>query len=132
MEVAEYPAVSSRVKAMMLDNVLIIGAMIVFNLILDGIGLELVEVRISLSGLILLYDPIMVAFTGGTVGHKVFDLKVKSIMNQEKNILLPIAIFRFILKLFLGWISLLSIGASSRNLAIHDALSASIVLYKKP
>lgn len=132
MESAKYPQVSSRVKAMVLDYGLILGAAIIFNQVLDAIGLELVSVRIALYVVILMYDPVMVAFTGGTIGHKVFDLKVKRISNEDKNVLFPLAVVRFVLKAFLGWISFLSIGASSRNLAIHDALSGSIVLYKKP
>jgi uncharacterized RDD family membrane protein YckC len=78
-----------------------------------------------------LYDPIFTSVFGGTFGHMFIGIRVKRESNEQKNILFPMAIFRYIVKSFLGWISLLTITGNKKGKAIHDFLVGSVVVYAK-
>ena len=56
-------------------------------------------------------------------------IRVKRESDEKRNILFPLAIVRFIVKAFLGIISLLTVYSSEKKKAIHDILVGSIVLY---
>lgn len=69
-------------------------------------------------------------FFGGTLGHKIVGLKVKRESNSDKNINIIAAIFRFLMKALLGWISLVTVTSDDKKRAMHDSATGSIVLYK--
>lgn len=78
--------------------------------------------------LFILYEPLFVSFFGASLGHMFCDLRVQKDDITEKNISLPKAIVRFILKTALGWISLLSISSDTKKRAIHDKFVNSVVV----
>lgn len=55
-------------------------------------------------------------------------LRVRSEVNPSKNIIFPLALFRFVVKSLLGWISLFSIGFNDKRRAIHDYAGMSVVI----
>ena len=79
----------------------------------------------------LLYDPLMTAFNGGTIGHSAANITVRRSNNIDKNIAFPNAMLRFLLKSLLGWISLISISFSDNKTAIHDKAVNSVVIKKE-
>ena len=128
----QYPGLSERVKAVLIDTTITLTTFIIVANVLGVFDTVSPVLKASLFFLIFgLYDPLLIAFTKGTLGHKAMGLVVVSESDHEKAIPLPLAFFRFLIKGFLGWISFLGIIASDRKRAMHDAMTASIVLYKK-
>lgn len=125
-----YPGIFDRVKAVFVDSVVLIIFMIIITDIFSFFDTVSDTIRIIFFVFIfILYDPILISFFGGTLGHKVIGLRVKREKNEEKNILFPIAIIRFVVKSLLGWISLITISGSKKRRAIHDTISGSVVIY---
>jgi uncharacterized RDD family membrane protein YckC len=131
MTTENYPGVSDRVKAILADSMVIIIFMFVaaytfsiFNYVPDNARI------IAFIFIFVLYDPIFTSLFGGTIGHFMIGLRVKREKNQMKNILFPMAIIRFFVKVLLGWISLLTVSGNKKRKAIHDYLVGSVVVYK--
>ena len=118
-----------RIKATILDNLIFVGLVLVFSQVFDHLGYEGIPLRIAALFVVLSYEPIMVSL-GGTIGHRTQKITVKRATNEEKNIPLIAAYFRYLVKVVLGVISLFSVSFNDEKKAIHDLLSNSIVLYK--
>ena len=126
-----YAGIAERFKAIILDGFVIISFMITMMLIFSFIGDVSQYIKASVFLLIVvLYDPLFTTLFGGTLGHMMSGIRVKRESDETKNIIFPLAVLRYILKLILGWISLLVIPASSKKRAIHDAIAGSVVLIK--
>ena len=125
------PGAARRIKAAFTDGIILMALMVVFSQILALF--ETVPDAVRILGFIfifILYDPLFTSFLGGTVGHMIMGIRVKKQSDLTENIILPLAVVRFICKAILGWVSLLTIGSSRKNLAIHDMAVKSIVIYK--
>lgn len=126
------PGVFDRVKAIAIDGIFIIVFMF-----LVSYGFSLFEnvpdqARIvAFIFIFILYDPLFTSTFGGTIGHMITGLRVKRESDETKNILLPHALLRFIVKASLGWISLLTVLNNPKRKAIHDYLVGSVVVYAK-
>ncbi len=79
----------------------------------------------------ILYDPLLTSIFGGTVGHMLLGIRVKRESDTQMNIPFLLAIVRFIVKVLLGWVSLLTVSGNKKGKAIHDLVVRSVVLYKK-
>lgn len=125
-----YPGISDRVKAMVIDNIVVIIMMFiaayVFGLIDDSADNVRMMVFIFI---VLLYDPLFTSIWGGTIGHMILGMRVKRESNEKKNILFPLAIVRYIVKALLGIISLFTVTGNEKRKAIHDHLVGSVIIY---
>ena len=74
---------------------------------------------------IILYEPILVAFTGQTIGHRIFKVKVEK--KDGESLSLPRAIARCYLKYFFGWLSFITVFGQEKQ-ALHDHLTYSRVI----
>ncbi|MEN8122707.1 MAG: RDD family protein [Bacteroidota bacterium] len=127
-----YPGVSKRVRAAVTDSLVLAVLMVLTTYIFSNFENVPDIARISAFVFIfVLYDPILTSSIGGTIGHMIIGIRVKRENNQEKNILFPFAIVRFLAKALLGWISLLTVLNNEKGKAIHDYLVKSIVVYKQ-
>ncbi len=126
-----YPHVSDRVKAVVIDSIILISELVLVTYIFSLFeNVPDVAKKIAFVFIFLLYDPIFTSFFGGTIGHMIMNIRVRRHRNEEKNILLPLAIIRFIVKAFLGWLSLLTVSGNKKRKAIHDMLVGSVVIYR--
>ncbi len=121
-----YARIWPRVKALLIDGFILSGlfvaaAMVGANVAGAGAAAFLVFVAIW-----ALYDPLMVSFTGGTVGHHLQNLRVVSDRTGGQPSL-PSAFARNIVKTILGTLSLLAMAGSSRKKALHDLLAGTTV-----
>jgi len=124
----KYARLSTRVKAAFIDGIVLILLMYSATEILNLFDSVPNYVRMSIFIFVFfLYDPILISFFGATVGHFFNDIVVKSESNEKKNIIFPLALIRFILKILLGWISLLTVNGNEKGQAIHDFAAKSIV-----
>ena len=76
----------------------------------------------------LLYDPLLTSLNGGTIGHSLSKIGVRKDEGLNNPISFPVAIIRFILKVLLGWISLITISGDKKKKAIHDNAAKSVVV----
>ena len=128
----KYAGVFDRIKAITADGILIIVFMFVASYIFSLFKTVPDNARIiAFVFIFLLYDPLFTSIFGGTVGHMIIGLRVKRESDERKNILFPLAIVRYIVKVSLGWVSLLMVSANLKRKAIHDYLVGSVVVYVK-
>jgi uncharacterized RDD family membrane protein YckC len=127
-----FPTLVTRIKALFIDLVFILVIFTATSLFVDNI----IDLPGFIKGfififMIYLYDPVLISFTGSTLGHKMMKLKVKDYGDPERNLTLPKALLRFLIKGLLGWISFLTVTSNSHKRAMHDLASGSIVLVEK-
>jgi uncharacterized RDD family membrane protein YckC len=74
----------------------------------------------------LLYEPLLVSFAGGTIGHRRTNLRVVDDRTQG-NVGLLKSFARSIIKALLGWVSFVTMLTTRRSQAMHDLLTRSTV-----
>ncbi len=79
---------------------------------------------------LLLYEPVLVSFTGGTLGHYFSNLRI--VDDRGGNVSFLKACARFVIKGALGWFSFLVITATRRSQALHDLWTRSTVQIRDP
>jgi len=124
------PSMILRVKSMFIDSLVLVALMYLASLVLNSFNIESGSIR-GLFLIIFLYEPIATSL-GQTLGQKIMGLRVRRFKsnvhdNQPRNINIVLSLIRFWGKIFLGWISLLTIHTSKYGQAIHDKLSSSIM-----
>lgn len=132
LEEIRFPSLITRIKCTLTDALVVIGLMIVATQILNSFENPPVWSRILALGIIVLYEPILVAY-GRTVGQLVMGLQIVEFdgfsKNRERNrINIVFSIFRYLIKILLGWLSLLTVTRNIHRKAIHDTFSNSIML----
>jgi uncharacterized RDD family membrane protein YckC len=131
MNEKKYPHISDRVKAVVIDSIVLLGELVLATYIFSLFeNVPVVAKKIVFIFIFILYDPILTSFFGGTIGHMIMNIRVRREGYEQQNILLPLAIIRFVVKAFLGWLSLLTVSGNEKRKAIHDMLVGSVVVYK--
>lgn len=126
-----YPRLMRRIRAVLTDSI-IIGLAIPASLIaVSYLGLRGKSVAAALVLIIFILEPVLVAFTGGTLGHHWQGVKVVNGKTLARVGLLR-ATLRFLLKIPLGFLSLVIVLTSRRHQGIHDFLTGSLVVIKDP
>jgi len=127
---APYPRLIKRIKAALVD-------FSITTLLLFFCAVILQEWETTPSYLkffvfllpIFITEPLLVSLTGGSLGHHLFNIKIKE-KAKGKRLSIPKCIIRFLLKVFLGPISTLYVLLTSKHLMFHDIITGSIVDYK--
>lgn len=132
MSETNYPRVAARAKAMIIDSIVLIILIVTATQVLAGFDVVPDYVRMGVFVLVFfLYDPIFTSLFGCTIGHLVIGIRVKRESNPDKNLLFPLAIVRYAIKLGLGMVSLFTVMSDSKGKAIHDMVVGSVVIYAK-
>jgi len=127
-----YPRLVRRVRAYLVDQMVLLAVVAAWLALLPWMQEWSPAQRILvLFGLLLLAEPCLVSWTGGTIGHHVMRLRVRD-AHTERNLGLIRATFRALLRLMLGWLSLLFILLTRRRQALHDVLLNSVVVIGRP
>ena len=122
-----YARFSRRVRAIVID------LMVAWALIFGALSLAIAVSSDNFSrglgftviAVLLLYEPVLVSFTGSTVGHYFTNLRV--VDDGGGNISFLKACARLIIKSLLSWYSFVILAATRRNQALHDLLTRSTV-----
>lgn len=77
---------------------------------------------------VFILEPVLVSFTGGTIGHHWRKIRVTT-LSAKGNISLLAATVRFILKVVLGWFSLIVVLVTRKHQALHDLATRSLVVH---
>ena len=126
-----YAKIWPRMKAILIDGAVVGGAFLVAALVganLHGSGGVAFLVWFAFW---VLYDPLMVSRTGGTIGHHLQNLRVVSDRTGGHPSLIA-AFIRNVVKGLLGGLSLLAMMASSRQKAFHDFVAHTTVQARDP
>jgi len=126
-----YPSLVRRVQPIFIDTMLIIIVMLSASVILNNIQNTPDWIRIALFVfLFFIYEPVFMAFTAGTIGNRLMGIQVKQAASEAKRPTLLQAYIRFVFKLFLGWLSFVTMHFNVQRRAIHDLTSKTVMLQK--
>jgi uncharacterized RDD family membrane protein YckC len=128
-----YARFSRRLRAIVIDWA--IAMAVLFGAVLLAVSVESDHFSRALGFLViatlLLYEPVLVSFTGGTPGHHLTNLRVVD-DRSGGNVSFLKACARLVLKAVLGWYSFVILAATRRNQAVHDLLTRSTVQIRDP
>jgi uncharacterized RDD family membrane protein YckC len=124
-----YARFSRRFRAFCFDVILFvlvfyIGAVVIHSISPSDSVTRSVWLAVIVA--VVLYEPILVSTLGGTVGHRVTNLRVVD-DRRRGNLSFGKAVVRMVIKDLLGWYSFLSMTLTRRNQAVHDVLTHSTV-----
>ena len=126
----EYATLLQRIKALFIDLLILVFLIVLFSSYIDIFGDVSDTATKIIIAFIFLYDPIFTSSFGATVGHLLIGIRIKRKKEPKRNIIFPLAVIRYLLKTFLGWISLVTVTSNSNRQAIHDLVADSIVRLK--
>jgi uncharacterized RDD family membrane protein YckC len=127
MDTPAYARFTRRVQGIMIDYIII--SLLIAGALMIAVAFDSNYIgRIlgfTVAAILLLYEPVLVSFTGSTLGHLYCNIRV--VDNRGGNIGFAKAVFRTLLKTAFGWLSFLTMAFTSRHQAIHDMLTGSTV-----
>jgi uncharacterized RDD family membrane protein YckC len=130
-KVYELPSIKTRYFSMLIDVIMILLLALGISSLFEKIGQVPDYVRgILFVVVVILYEPILVTF-GTTIGQLLLNIRVRNFSNPTKKLTFPLVLLRFIIKIFLGWISFISVTFNVNRRAIHDFASGSIMIANK-
>jgi uncharacterized RDD family membrane protein YckC len=128
MDGPRYGRFSRRLQAALIDVIVILLA--IYGAVFIAVTLNSQNLARTLGFSIaigwLLYEPLLVALTGSTVGHYFRNLRVVD-NRTGGNISFFKAVVRTVLKAVLGWLSFVTMATTRRHQAIHDLATQSTV-----
>lgn len=125
-----YPAILERVKALVVDWLIVLMMFIaVANTFEQFENVSPMVKGIAFFVIFGLYDPLMISFTKGTIGHKAMGLQVVHFENHQNSLSVAASVLRSIIKGLLGWISFLSVISNEEKRAVHDTATNSVVIH---
>lgn len=78
---------------------------------------------------LVVFEPLVVWLTGGSIGHHLSGIKVID-KTTGKNLFLLKGVVRLVIKLLLGFYSMLTMLITKKHQSLHDLLSNSVVVFK--
>ena len=122
-----YASVIDRVKSTTIDTLLLIACFYLLSDILNSMNNVSESLRILLFICILMYEPIFISLNG-TFGNHKNSIRVRQNKDTTKKLNFFQSLLRYILKISLGWISLIFILMNQKGRALHDIISGSIMI----
>jgi uncharacterized RDD family membrane protein YckC len=123
----QYPSILRRYMATFIDACFIMTVFFVTSYILDQQSEIADYIRVAvICFMFFAYEPICTS-RFCTIGPKIAGIRVRKSPNLEK-ISIPAAYLRIVVKIALGFISLLAIVFTKDRRAIHDFAAGSIVI----
>lgn len=121
-----YARFSRRLRGLFIDwtlslVVILSALMIASSLRNDDVSRAL---GVAVVLIVLLYEPVLVSMTGGTIGHHLTNMRVVDDAHGG-NVSLPKACARFVIKSVVGIYSFIAMATTRRNQAVHDLLTRS-------
>jgi hypothetical protein len=131
-EAMRFPRFARRIRALWIDTVVFVLIYLAWILGLDWLYQFPPPVRIAaLLVPVLLLEPALVAWSGGTLGHHAVGIRVRD-ARADRRIGLARACGRAAFKATFGWASLMFALVGHRHQAAHDLLTRSLLVLKNP
>jgi uncharacterized RDD family membrane protein YckC len=123
-----YGRFSRRLQAVFIDSIIFLVLMAAALSVMTALQSDHVGriLGFTFLALLLLYEPVLVPLTGGTIGHYLCNLRVVD-DRTNGNIGFLKAVARSIIKSVLGLYSFITMGTTLRHQALHDVLTHSTV-----
>jgi uncharacterized RDD family membrane protein YckC len=124
-----YARFSRRLRALLIDAILFALVFYVGLLLIGSLQMEDAQRRSFLLIIavgIVVYEPILVTLLGGTVGHRLTNLRVVDDVSGGNPGLLK-AVARALVKDIVGWLSFATMAITRKHQALHDVLARSTV-----
>lgn len=122
-----------RIKAAIIDSIVLIGAMYLISELFTIFDHVPSIVRGIVAAVLFLgYEPFFTSRYGATIGHSFSNIKVIKDQEDSTHITFITALGRFVVKVLLGWLSLLTVTSNEKKKAIHDFIANSIVIEDTP
>jgi len=125
-----YPFLNRRVYAAAVDGWLLVLGVVAIILIVGPLNPS-PWIYLALFALLSLIEPVLVSFTGGSIGHHIFGIQVID-QSSGNNIGFFRALVRIITRYIFGIFSLFFINTTKRYQALHDLAVKSVVVFKNP
>jgi uncharacterized RDD family membrane protein YckC len=129
-----YGTLQSRFRALVIDSVLVLLVFIVVLVLLETTRALPHASQVIFGGFVLflfLYEPILVSTGGGTIGHRLMNLRVVA-DSTGANPSFWRAVERMLIKGFLGIVSFAGMAFTARYQAIHDSVTHTTVQVRDP
>jgi len=127
-----YPRLVRRVRAYLIDQMVLLALLAAWLLLLPWMeGFTSAQKIFALSAPMWLAEPCLVSLTGATIGHHLMYLRIRD-ARADRNLGFVRATLRAVLRLMLGWLSVLFILVTRRRQALHDVLLGSVVVIARP
>ena len=128
----KYTGLIKRIQSIFVDTLLMILLMFISAEVFDKIGFINEENEALARGLVFfgvwgVYEPVGMTL-GSTLGNYLVGIRVRKYDNIDKKINIFQAYGRFIIKLFLGWLSFITISMNKEKRTIHDLVAGTIVI----
>lgn len=127
-----YPRLLRRVRAFLFDSVIYI--ILLYAWLATMPVFESAQPLLKISLLIIpivILEPVLVAFTGGTLGHHFMGLRIRD-ASSDQNIGILRATARAIIRTFLGWLSFIFVLVTNKHQALHDYFTSTVVILRRP
>ena len=129
-KIVPYPSLPRRIYAAAVDQSILAAGIVVLTLVIGPMQ-PAPWVLVAIAGVILSVEPVLIANTGASLGHRLFGLRVVDSRSGDS-----ISFFRAVLRMFarilLGIPSLFLIHTTARYQAIHDLLARSVITVQDP
>lgn len=128
----QYPRLLRRVRAFLFDSVIFI--ILLYAWLATMPILENAQPLLTISLLIIpivILEPVLIAFTGGTLGHHFMGLRIRD-ASSGQNIGFLRATARAIIRTFLGWLSFIFVLVTNKHQALHDYFTSTVVILRRP
>lgn len=127
-----YPRLLRRVRAFLIDSVIFIILTFTWMVSLPAFGESAFLVKIAALIIpVMILEPGLVAFTGGTLGHHFMGLRIRD-ASRDQNIGILRAAARAIIRTFLGWLSFIFVLVTKKHQALHDYFTSTVVVLRRP
>lgn len=124
----KYPELSARVQSTFIDTLFIVVLMFLFSSILDRIQDPPEWLHITMFvGIWVLYEPLCTTL-GCTIGNYLKGIRVRRVGDHSKKINFIQALLRYAVKVFLGWLSFLTIHQNTERRAMQDLAAGSVMI----
>ena len=131
MSFTVYADIQPRLRAVLIDFVIILTVMMPGGLLLSGVALPGALKFAIVAIAIFMLEAGLVAFTGATIGQRIMGLRVQREDNLG-NVGIVSAILRAVTKFWFGWFSLLLVMLTTKSQALHDQLCHTVVIDIRP
>jgi uncharacterized RDD family membrane protein YckC len=129
----KYARFSRRFRGIVLDWMIVMailfGAVMLASMVRNDNFSRALGILVIIT--LLLYEPVLVSFTGSTLGHYFTNLRVVD-ERSGGNVSFLKACARVAIKAVLGLYSFVILSATRRNQAVHDLLTKSTVQIRDP
>ena len=131
-ELIYYSSLVRRFQAALIDSLVVVLLFVITLTVIANANIEVGWLKlIMLVSPILLTEPLLLTFYGGTIGYFFLNQRVLKRKSGRKLNFLE-AFSRYIFKLVLGVISLIFMFLTRKHQALHDLVVDSIVIVKDP